>query len=172
MFVYFVGNLSPMIRPATSADAAAIASIYNHYVTDTIVTFEEEAISAKEIAQRIAEVQGAGRPWLVWDEAGQVTGYTYANSWKSRCSFRYSLETTVYLAQTATGRGLGTQLYTALINELRRTKVHALIGGVSLPNASSVALHEKLGFQKIGHFKEVGWKFDQWIDVGYWELIL
>jgi L-amino acid N-acyltransferase YncA len=60
--VYFVSNLSPMIRPATSADAAAIASIYNHYVTDTIVTFEEEAISAKEIAQRIAEVQGAGRP--------------------------------------------------------------------------------------------------------------
>jgi phosphinothricin acetyltransferase len=161
-----------MIRPATPADAAAIAAIYNHYVVHTIVTFEEEEISTKEMAQRIIEVQGAGRPWFVWEEAGKVLGYSYASGWKSRCSYRFSLETTVYLDQAATGRGLGTQLYSALIDALRQTKTHALIGGVALPNAGSVALHEKLGFVKIGHFKEVGWKFDQWIDVGYWELVL
>jgi L-amino acid N-acyltransferase YncA len=161
-----------MLRPATPADAAAIAAIYNHYVLHTIVTFEEEAVTADEIAARIREVQGAGIPWLVWEEAGRVLGYSYASKWKSRCSFRYSLETTVYLDQAVTGRGLGRKLYTALIDALRGQKYHALIGGISIPNPASIALHEKLGFQKIGHFKEVGWKFNQWIDVGYWELVL
>jgi phosphinothricin acetyltransferase len=161
-----------MLRAATPADAAAIAAIYNHYVLNTIVTFEEEAVTADEIASRIREVQGAGIPWLVCEEGGRVLGYSYASKWKSRCSFRYSLETTVYLEQTATGRGLGRELYGALIEALRAQKYHALIGGISIPNPASIALHEKLGFQKIGHFKEVGWKFNQWIDVGYWELLL
>ena len=161
-----------MLRPATPADAADIAAIYNHYVLHTIVTFEEEAITANEIAARIREVQGAGIPWFVWEEHGRVLGYSYASKWKSRCSFRYSLETTVYLDKDATHRGLGRQLYTALIEALRGQKYHALIGGISIPNPASIALHEKLGFQKIGHFKEVGWKFNQWIDVGYWELVL
>ena len=161
-----------MLRPATPADATAIAAIYNHYVLNTIVTFEEEAVTTAEIAERIREVQGAGIPWLVWEENARVLGYTYASKWKSRCSFRYSLETTVYLDKDVTGRGLGRQLYTALIDSLRGQKYHALIGGISIPNPGSISLHEKLGFQKIGHFKEVGWKFNQWIDVGYWELVL
>ena len=161
-----------MLRSATATDAAAIAAIYNHYVVQTVVTFEEEPVPTTDMATRIAEVLDAGRPWLVWEEHGKVLGYAYASGWKSRCSYRFSLETTVYLDKEATGRGLGTMLYSALIDALRPTKTHALIGGVALPNEGSVALHEKLGFQKIAHFKEVGWKFDQWIDVGYWELIL
>ncbi|HWA27119.1 MAG TPA: arsinothricin resistance N-acetyltransferase ArsN1 family B [Lacunisphaera sp.] len=161
-----------MIRSATTADAATIARIYNHYVTNTIVTFEEEAVSGREIANRIAEVQTAGRPWIAWEENCRVLGYAYANSWKSRCAYRFALETTIYLDKDATGRGGGTQLYTALIVMLREARIHSLIGGIALPNAASVALHEKLGFQKIGQFKEVGRKFDQWIDVGYWELML
>ena len=161
-----------MLRPATPADAAAIAAIYNHYVVHTVVTFEEEVVTETDMAQRITEVLGAGRPWFVWEENGRILGYSYASTWKTRCSYRFSLETTVYLDKDATQRGLGTKLYTALIDALRATKVHVLIGGIALPNAGSVALHEKLGFQKIGHFKEVGWKFDQWIDVGYWELVL
>jgi phosphinothricin acetyltransferase len=161
-----------MLRAATTADAAAIAAIYNHYVVNTIITFEEEIVTSADMTARITEVLAAGRPWLVWEENGQVLGYAYASGWKSRCSYRFSLETTVYLDHEVTRRGLGTTLYTALIDALRLTKTHALIGGIALPNAGSVALHEKLGFQKIAHFKEVGWKFDQWIDVGYWELIL
>ncbi|HEX2862131.1 MAG TPA: arsinothricin resistance N-acetyltransferase ArsN1 family B [Lacunisphaera sp.] len=161
-----------MIRPATPADAAAIAGIYNHYVLHTVVTFEEEPITNAEMARRITEVTEGGRPWFVWEESGRVLGYSYASAWKSRCSYRFSLETTVYLEQGATGRGLGTKLYTALIDTLRTTKTHALIASVALPNAGSVALHEKLGFKNIGQFKEVGWKFDRWLDVGYWELLL
>jgi L-amino acid N-acyltransferase YncA len=160
-----------MIRPATAADAAAIAVIYNHYVLHTPVTFEEEAVSVEEMAGRIAEVlQSSG--WFVDAEDGKILGYAYAGKWKSRCAYRYAVESTVYLDKHATGRGLGTKLYRVLLDDLRSRGLHCVIGGIALPNAASVALHEKLGFQKIGQFKEVGWKLGQWIDVGYWELIL
>lgn len=161
-----------MLRAATPADAAAIAGIYNHYILNTIVTFEEEVLPVEEMARRITETLADGNPWFVWEEDGRILGYAYADKWKSRCSYRFSVEATVYLDPAATGRGLGTKLYTTLIDRYRNTRIHAIIGGVALPNEASAALHEKLGFKKIAHFKEVGWKFDQWIDVGYWELIL
>jgi phosphinothricin acetyltransferase len=161
-----------MLRPATTADAAAIAAIYNHYVLNTIVTFEEEAVTTPGMTSRIADTIAAELPWLVWVESGSVLGYAYASKWKSRCAYRYSVESTVYLDKDATGRGLGTQLYTALLTALQPRGIHGIVGGIALPNKASVALHEKLGFEKIGQFKEVGWKFEKWIDVGYWELIL
>ena len=161
-----------MIRAATTADAAAIAAIYNHYVLHTIITFEEEAVGVADMAQRITEILGAGLPWFVWQENDRVLGYAYAGKWKSRCAYRYSVESSIYLAQEATGRGLGTKLYVALVEALRTKGIHSIIGGIALPNPASVGVSEKLGFQKIGHFKEVGWKFEKWIDVGYWELIL
>ena len=161
-----------MIRLATITDAAAIAAIYNHYVVNTSVTFEEDAVSTKEMAQRIGDTIAAELPWLVWAETDKVLGYAYASKWKSRCAYRYAVESTVYLDKAATGRGRGTQLYTALIAELKKQNIHCIIGGVALPNEASVALHEKFGFQKVAQFKEVGWKFEKWIDVGYWELIL
>jgi phosphinothricin acetyltransferase len=161
-----------MLRPATLSDAAAIAGIYNHYVLHTIVTFEEEAVSETEMAQRITDVLGAGLPWFVWEESGRVLGYAYASKWKSRCAYRYAVESSIYLPTDAVGRGLGTKLYVALIDALRAKGIHCIIGGIALPNPASVGISEKLGFQKIGHFKEVGWKFEKWIDVGYWELIL
>ncbi len=160
-----------MLRPATIADAAAIAGIYNHYVLNTIVTFEEEAVPAEEMARRTEETLQAGLPWLVWTEEGKVLGYAYASRWKSRCAYRYSVESTVYLDKTAIGRGFGTKLYTGLIAALKQGQIHGIIGGVALPNAASVALHEKLGFVKVAQFREVGWKFEKWIDVGYWELL-
>jgi L-amino acid N-acyltransferase YncA len=161
-----------MLRTATPADAAAIAEIYNHYVLHTIITFEEDAVPAAEMAQRITEVLGAGLPWFVWEEAGRVLGYAYAGKWKSRCAYRYAVESSIYLSKDATGRGLGSKLYAALIDALRAKGIHSIIGGIALPNPASVGISERLGFQKIGHFKEVGWKFEKWIDVGYWELIL
>ena len=161
-----------MPRPATTADAAAIAAIYNHYVLNTTVTFEEEAVGVEAMTQRITDTLEAGLPWLVVEEYTVVRGFAYAGKWKSRCAYRQSVESTVYLDRTATGCGLGTRLYASLIARLKSTETHAVIGGVALPNAASVALHEKLGFVKVAHFKEVGRKFDQWIDVEYWELLL
>lgn len=161
-----------MIRPATTADAAAIAAIYNHYVANTIITFEEEPVSAADMAGRITEVAAASLPWFVWEENGRILGYAYASKWKSRCAYRHSVEASLYLEKSATGRGLGTKLYAALIADVKQRGMHAVIGGAALPNPASVALHEKLGFVKVAYFKQTGWKFKQWIDVGYWELIL
>ena len=162
-----------MIRNATSADAAALASIYNRYVLDTTVTFEETAVSEAEMASRIVEVQDAGLPWLVAeDEAGTVLGHAYASKWKGRCAYRFAVETTVYLDATAHGRGLGRQLYERLLAALRDAGMHVAIGGIALPNPASIALHEKLGFRKVGQFEEVGFKLGRWIDVGYWQAML
>jgi L-amino acid N-acyltransferase YncA len=160
-----------MIRPATAADAPAICAIYNHHVLNTPVTFEEIAISKGEMAARIAEVRSAF-PWLVFERDGRVAGYAYANRWKVRSAFRYAVETTVYVDQAAVRSGIGSKLYERLIADLRALAMHSLIAGIALPNPASVALHEKLGFRKVAHFEQVGWKFNRWIDVGYWELIL
>ena len=160
-----------MIRKATANDAETITDIYNHYITHTIVTFEETPVSSEEMKQRIEQTEKK-LPWLVYEDDSNVLGYAYASEWKSRCAYKNSLETTVYLDSSATGKGIGSMLYEALVNELKSQNYHALIGGISLPNAASVALHEKMGFEKVAQFKEVGFKFDKWIDVGYWELIL
>ena len=159
-----------MIRTATQEDAAPIAEIYNHYIEHTVVTFEESRVSGDEIGARIIETLEAKLPWLVAeDEQGRVLGYAYASKWKGRCAYRYSVEITVYLAQQATGKGLGRQLYKVLFEQLKQLSYHTVIGGISLPNPASVALHEKCGLEKVAHFKEVGFKFGQWVDVGYWQ---
>jgi L-amino acid N-acyltransferase YncA len=160
-----------MIRTATSADAAAIAESYNHYVRETVITFEETPVSTDEMARRITDI-GARYPWLVFEHGGAVVGWAYAGEWKARSAYRFSVETTVYVAAGQHGRGIGTALYEALITELKTRKLHSAVGIIALPNLASVALHEKLGFKKIGHFAEVGWKFGRWVDVGYWQLIL
>lgn len=159
-----------MIRDALASDAAALATIYNHYIERTSVTFETEPLDAATMAARIAEIRDAALPWLViTDDAGEVVGYAHASKWKGRCAYRYSVETTVYLAPGLGGRGLGRALYTALLAALRERGLHVAIAGIALPNAASVALHETLGFEPAGRFREVGWKFEQWLDVGYWQ---
>jgi phosphinothricin acetyltransferase len=160
-----------MIRVCATTDAAAIAKIYDYYVRETVVTFEETAVSVDEMARRIDDI-GARFPWLVWEHGGAVVGYAYASSWKSRSAYRFSVESTIYLAASHHGGGIGTKLYGALIAELKTRGFHTAVGGIALPNAASVALHEKLGFTKIAQFAEVGRKFDRWVDVGYWQLLL
>lgn len=161
-----------MIRPATPADAAAIATIYNHYVRETVVTFEEEPVTDGEMARRIGEVLGASFPWLVAEENGTVLGYAYGAPWASRSGYQFSAEITVYLRAGQTGKGIGTELYDLLFPRLAARGVHAVIGGIALPNPASVALHERFGLRKVAHFGQVGYKFGQWIDVGYWHRIL
>jgi phosphinothricin acetyltransferase len=161
-----------VVRAAAAVDASAMAGIYNHYVSNSVATFEETPLGADEMAARLAEVEGLELPWLVAADAAGVHGYAYAGRWKNRCAYRHSVEVTVYLEPEALGRGLGTQLYAALFALLRQSEVHFAIGGIALPNAASVALHEKFGMRKVAHFNEVGYKFGRWIDVGYWQLLL
>ena len=160
---------APTIRDCTDADVPRICDIYNHYVRETVVTFEETPIPVTEMARRIAEVRKRF-PWLVIESEGVVAGYAYASLWKTRSAYRFAIESTIYLAADALGRGLGTTLYSTLLEALPQCDVHRVLGCISLPNEASVALHEKLGFKKIGIFDEVGRKFGRWVDVGYWGL--
>lgn len=160
-----------MIREVQNSDAEAICSIYNHYIQNSVVTFEMEPISVPEMQERM-KLASKELPWLVFEEKGSILGYANASKWKGRCAYRFSVESTVYLSQDSVGKGIGTQLYKALIDRLANLSYHSIIGGIALPNSASVALHERLGFKKVAHFKEVGWKMGRWIDVGYWELIV
>ncbi|WP_407353439.1 arsinothricin resistance N-acetyltransferase ArsN1 family B [Luteimonas sp. R10] len=164
--------MQPVIRPAVPGDADAIARIYNHYVAGSCVTFETDPVSGTEMAQRVADTLEVPLPWLAAEADGAIAGYAYASKWKGRCAYRYSVETTVYLDPRCTGRGLGRDLYAALIDAVKALGMRAAIGGIALPNAASVALHERLGFRKVGHFEQVGFKQDRWIDVGYWQRLL
>jgi len=160
-----------MVRLATISDASQVAEIYNHFVEKTIVTFEETPLTIQEAEKWIVETTSKF-PWFVFEEDSELLGYAYASSWKSRCAYRNSVESTVYLRPTAFGKGIGSKLYDRLLTELKKLGFHTVIGGIALPNEASIALHEKFGFEKIGHFKEVGNKFNQWIDVGYWQLLI
>ena len=161
-----------VVRAVTSADAGAVADIYNHYVRQTVVTFEEEPVTVEEMSRRIDEVKATSLPWFVAENAGAIAGYAYASRWRARSGYRFSSEVTVYLAPEQGKRGIGSALYAELLSALRESGLHAAIGGIALPNDASVALHEKFGFKKVAHFEQTGFKFNRWIDVGYWELIL
>ena len=159
------------IRDVIPADAPAIAAIYTHYVETTVISMEYEPVDAAEMAQRIAEVQAAALPWLVIVEDGEVLAYAYASKWRARRGYRHAVESSVYVAPAQRGRGHGLALYRALLAQLSG-RYHCVIGGIALPNAASVALHERLGFRQVASFSEVGHKFGQWVDVGYWQLLL
>jgi phosphinothricin acetyltransferase len=160
------------IRPAVETDAAAIAAIYAHYVRETTITFEENVVTPDDMGARMASVAAAGLPWLVVSRGPDVYGYAYATPWRPRTAYRFSVETTVYLAHDAVGRGLGTRVYTDLLARLSDLGLHVALGGIALPNAASVALHESCGFRKVAHLSEVGFKFGRWVDVGYWQRAL
>ena len=160
-----------MTRSATINDAQTIARIYNHYILETTATFQEQPISAEEIAKKIEEHM-PDYPWLVFEEQNSILGYAYVTRWKDREAYQYTIESSIYLAPEAAGKQIGSKLYAELIKRLRKTEYHAIIAGIALPNDASVALHEKFGFEKVAHFKETGYKFGKWIDVGYWELML
>lgn len=159
------------IRKAELKDAAQIADVYNYYVQQTHHTFETEPLVAEEMEKRIADVT-EDYPFLVAEEDGVIVGYAYATQFKLRQAYEYASEVSIYVRNAAKQKGLGTQLYMQLFDELQETDIHAVVAGISLPNDASVAFHERLGFEKVAHFKEVGYKLGRWIDVGYWEKIL
>ena len=161
-----------MIRAATPADAESLAVIYDHYVSGAIFTFETEVVDTAEMARRVSAIAAAGLPWLVAEVDGRVRAYAYASLWHERTAYRFTVETTVYVEHDHVRSGLGGRLYRDLLESLSAGGVHAAIGKIALPNPASVALHEKLGFEKVAHLREAGWKFDHWIDVGYWERLL
>ena len=136
------------------------------------MTFEEEPVSAGEMESRIAKVRSLGLPFLVAETEAEIVGYAYANPFRERAAYRFTAESAVYLAHDKTGLGIGGALYAQLIDILKTKPLHCVMGCIALPNEASVKLHERMGFVKSGHFPEVGFKFENWIDVGYWQLNL
>lgn len=152
----------PLIRLTTAEDAAAIAAIYAPYVTDTPISFEEVAPGAEEMAQRMA---GDGRglhPWLAAEADGRVIGFASSSAFRARPAYRWTVETGVYLAPEAQGRGLGRALMEHMLDLLTRQGFTSVVAGITLPNAASVALHEKLGFSPCATYRETGFKLGEW----------
>jgi phosphinothricin acetyltransferase len=158
------------IRHATKDDAKQIAEIYNYYITSTHHTFETEPLEASDMESRIENVSN-GYPFLVAQQDGDVLGYAFAVQFKLREAYEHSVEVSIYVRSEAKQKGIGTRLYDQLFEELSETLTHAIVAGIALPNDASIAFHEKLGFKKVAHFREVGYKLGRWIDVGYWELM-
>lgn len=159
-----------MVRKVEIKDVEQIAEIYNFYVQNTYHSFEIEPVDLEEMKQRIAETS-ENYPYLIAEEKGEVLAYAYASCYKPRSAYKNSAEVSVYVKNDLKQKKLGTKLYERLFEELKQTDVHAIIAGISLPNEASVKLHEKFGMEKVAHFREVGFKLNRWIDVGYWELI-
>ena len=163
--------MNTALRKAYPGDAQAICDIYNPYVRDTIITFEQDPVAPPDMGGRIRAVS-AEYPWLVAEVDRSVVAYAYATRWRSRAAYDNTVESTIYVKSGATGSGVGYSLYMALLEELRRRAVHAVVGCIALPNPGSVAFHERCGFRKVGHFPETGRKFGRWVDVGFWQLVL
>ena len=152
------------IRRVEPADAAAVQAIYAPFVSDSATSFETVVPEVAEIRRRI-DAQGDALPWLVCQADSRVVGYAYASSHRSRPAYRWSVDVSVYVAPGLQRRGVGRALYTGLLDLLRRQGYVNAYAGIALPNASSVGLHEALGFQRIGTYRGVGFKLDRWHDV-------
>ena len=154
------------IRLASASDAEAVASIYRPYVESSRISFEEQAPDAIEVASRM---HSALHPWLIAEEDGRVRGYASSSPYHRRPAYRWTVETSIYLAPEAQGRGIGRQLLSALVELLTRQGYVTAIAALALPNPISIALHERLGFVPAGTYRGVGFKLDEWTDVSLWQ---
>jgi L-amino acid N-acyltransferase YncA len=161
-----------MVRPADPArDAAVCAAIYAPYVRESVVSFEEAVPTAEELAARIARI-AATHPWLVSERDGQVAGFAYGAPHRDRAAYRWAADVSVYVDPGHHRRGIGRELYEALLARLRVQRIQVACAGITLPNAGSVGLHESLGFEPVGIYRGIGWKAGAWRDVGWWQLRL
>lgn len=160
-----------MVRPATINDAKAISEIYRPYVQATAVSFEMEAPSANEFAQRI-QTFSLRYPFLVYEAGDEVIGYAYGSGYRERAAYQYAAAVSVYIKQAHHGQGIGTALYNELFTWLAKQGLHTCLAGITLPNEKSIGLHKAFGFQVAGILHSVGYKFGQWHDVMWMQKML
>jgi L-amino acid N-acyltransferase YncA len=151
----------------SGGDVRAITSIYNHYVMNSVATFDEISKTEDEMRKKILLILQSNYPFLVLEENGVVIGYAYASQWKERPAYRFSVEISIYVHWDSVGKGFGFILISKLLELLQQNigHVHSVISTIALPNPSCCHLHEKMGFIQVSHYKEVGFKFGKWIDV-------
>ena len=159
-----------MIRNVLPEDAKSISDLYNYYIQKSTSTFEEVVLDASEMEQRISN--HIPEHWLVFEQSSEILGFAFTKPWKERSAYRYTVEISVYIDPKHHRKGIAQSLYELLLDRLKVEGIHAVIAGITLPNPSSIDFHESMGFAKVAHFKETGFKFGRWIDVGYWEKTL
>lgn len=157
-------------RPASGRDLPRLTEIYNYYVVNSHVTFDLETVMLEERREWFSQFAPTGPHRLfVAEESGVVAGYAGSFRFRTRCAYEGTIETTVYCAPEAVGRGIGSALYTALFETLRGEDLHVAIGAIAVPNEASVAFHERFGFLLAGVMHEVGFKFGRFWDVAWYE---
>ena len=159
------------IRSATLDDAEQILKIYAPYITDATTSFELTVPTLDEFKDRMTKIMSR-YPFLVAEAEGEIAGYAYGCEHRARKAYQWSAECSVYISENHQRQGLGRKLYTQLFTQMKELGIANVFGGVTLPNDASVALHESMGFKKVGVYKNIGFKFDQWWDVGWWQLEL
>ncbi len=160
-----------MIRKFEAGDVPAITDIYNHYILHSDATFETEPLTVPQMQERLLGIAEA-YPFIVDIEDGELRGYCYAHLWKERAAYVHSWEATVYIAPSHVGKGIGRRLMERLIVQCREAGCHAIVSCLTAGNMASEALHERLGFKRTSHFCQVGRKFNRWLDVVDYELLL
>ncbi|MGA2548741.1 MAG: arsinothricin resistance N-acetyltransferase ArsN1 family B [Burkholderiaceae bacterium] len=157
------------IRVATPNDAAAVLAIYAPVVQNTAISFELAPPTLEEMKSRIAKTLET-LPWLASEDPdGVLNGYCHASKHRERPAYQWSVDVTAYVREDSRGNGIGKRLYGILLSELVRLGYCQAFGGIALPNAASVALHESVGFKHIGTYRKVGFKLGAWRDVGWWQ---
>ena len=158
------------IRPAQRADLARLTEIYNYYIVNTPVTFDVEPYTVERRAAWFEQFEFTGRHRLLVAELSErVVGYAGTMRWRPKAAYDTTVETTIYCAPEAAGKGIGSRLYAALFEELRGEDIHRLVAGYTLPNPATAALHERFGFKTVGVFSEAGRKFGKYWDVCWTE---
>lgn len=166
--------MSPSLRDAVEGDLPAITALYGREVVGGTATFETTPPTLEEMAPRFAAVKRHGLPWLVAEIDGRFAGYAYASPFRPRPAYRYGVEASIYVEEDARGRGVGRALLEALIGRVRAMGLRHVIGAISDngTSAASIALHQALGFREAGIYRQVGWKFERWLDVTLMQLDL
>ncbi|MCK8060537.1 MULTISPECIES: GNAT family N-acetyltransferase [unclassified Fusibacter] len=157
-----------LVRDAKVDDAQAICEIYNPVVRQTTISFEEQEVGVEEMKSRIERISHS-HTWIVYEVDGEVLGYAYASQWRGRPAYRYSVESAIYISDGLQGKGVGRLLYESLISRLKESGFKLIVGVVAGENPRSELLHEAMGFEKVGTFKNAGFKFGHWIDVTFYQ---
>jgi phosphinothricin acetyltransferase len=153
------------IRAAEATDVPDMREIYNHYVANSTVTFDEDALTLKEFREKFRRGQAGGYPWIVAvSPGGQVLGYANVSPWKEKAAYRYTVEDSIYLGAASTGKGLGTALFQELLDRATDAGMKEVIAVIADRGAeASIAMHKRFGFTEVGHMGKVGFKFDRWL---------
>ena len=159
------------VRSATADDLVRVRDIVNHYIEHSVFNFRTEPQSLDEV-RALWEQRRQRFPWLVAVMDDDVVGAAYAGPWNERAAYQWTVESTIYVDPSTRRRGVGDALYTELLDRLRRQGFHSAIAVIALPNDPSVRLHERHGFERVGHLREAGYKNDAWHDVGFWQCSL